>query len=65
MSIQIQEAQQIPMKINLSKTSSRDIMIKVPKVKKKNRFLKAERKRLLIMYKGRPKDYQQISQDKL
>ena len=43
--IQVQEVQRIPNKFNLKRTTPRHIIIKMPKVKDKERILKAAREK--------------------
>ena len=50
--IQVQEAQRVPNKLDSSKTTPRHIIIKMPKVKDKERILKAEREKQRVTYKG-------------
>ena len=52
--IQIQEAQRTPEKINPKSHTSRHIIIKLPKVKDKERILKRAREKQLVMYKETP-----------
>ena len=52
--IQVQEAQRIPNKLDLMRTTPRHIIIKMPKVKDKERVLKAARERQRVTYKGVP-----------
>ena len=49
--IQVQEAQRIPNKVDTKRSISRHIIIKIPKVKDKERILKAVRERQRITYK--------------
>ena len=42
---EVQEAQRIPKKLNLRKHTPRHIIIKLPKIKEKERILKAEREK--------------------
>ena len=49
---QIQEAQQVPYKINLRRNTLRHILIKLTKIKDKVKILKAARERKQITYKG-------------
>ena len=51
---QIQEAQRIPYKINPRRKTPRPILIKLPKIKDKEKILKAARKKQQITYKGTP-----------
>ena len=50
--IQVQEAQRVPNKRNSSISTPSHIIIKMPKVKDKERILKAARERQLVTYKG-------------
>ena len=52
--IQVQEAQRVPNKRNSNRPTPRHIIIKMPKVKDKERILKAARERKLVTYKGTP-----------
>ena len=63
--IQVQEAQRVPNKINAKRTTPRCIIIKLPKVKVKEKIIKASREKQIVTYKGVPIDYQLISQKKL
>ena len=49
--IQVQEAQRVPNKLDPKRTTPRHI-IKMPKVKGKERMLKAARKKQRVTYKG-------------
>ena len=51
---EVQEAQRIPKKLDLRKHSLRNIMIILPKVKDKERILKAAREKDIVTYKGVP-----------
>ena len=51
---QIQEVQRVPNKMNPKRPTPRHIIIKVTKVKDKDRILKAVRERELITYKRDP-----------
>ena len=51
---EVQEAQRIPKKLDLRKHSPRNIMIILPKVKDKERILKAAREKDIVTYKGVP-----------
>ena len=51
---QIQEAQKIPNKINPKRSTSRHIIIKMPKLKDKERIIKEERAKQLVIYKDAP-----------
>ena len=50
--IQVQEAQGIPKKLDPKRTTPRHIIIKMPKVKDKERILKAAREKQRVTYKG-------------
>ena len=50
--IQIQEAQRVPYKINPRRTIPRHILIKLTKMKDKEKILKAAREKKQITYKG-------------
>ena len=52
--IQFQEAQRIPNKIDTKRPTLRHIIIKMPKVKDKERILKTAREKKLVTYKGVP-----------
>ena len=52
--IQVQEAQRVPNKLGLKRTTPRHIRIKMSKVKDKERFLKAAREKQRVTYKGVP-----------
>ena len=52
--IQVWEAQRIPNKLDPKRTIRRHIIIKMPKVKDKERILKAARKKQVVTYKGAP-----------
>ena len=52
--IQVQEAQRVPNKMDPNRTTSRHIIIKMPKVKKINTILKAGREKQRVTYKGVP-----------
>ena len=52
--MQVQEAQRIPNKIDAKRPTPRHIIIKMPKVKDKERVLKAEREKKLVTYRGVP-----------
>ena len=52
--IQVQEAQRVPNKRNSNRPIQKCIIIKMPKIKDKERILKAARKRKLVTYKGTP-----------
>ena len=50
--IQVQEAQTIPNKLDPKRTTPRHIIIKMPKVKDKERILKVAREKQKVTYKG-------------
>ena len=52
--IQVQEAQRVPSKLDPKKTTPRHIIIKLPKVKDKERILKAAREKQRVTYRGVP-----------
>ena len=51
---QIQEAQRVPTKRNPKRPTPRHIIIKMSKVKDKERILKAAREKKLVTYRGVP-----------
>ena len=51
---QVQEVQRVPGRINPRRNTLRHIVIKLTKMKAKNKLLKATREKQLIMYKGTP-----------
>ena len=51
---QIQEAQRVPYKINPRRNTPRHILIKLTKMKDKEKILKAAREKKQITYKGTP-----------
>ena len=51
---QIQEAQRVPYKINPRRNTLRHILIKLTKIKDKEKILKADREKKQITYKGTP-----------
>ena len=51
---QIQEAQRVPYKINPKRNTQRHILIKLTKIKDKEKILKAAREKTQITYKGTP-----------
>ena len=51
---QAQEAQRVPKKMNLKRPMPRHIIIKMPKVKDKERILKAARVKQLVTYRRVP-----------
>ena len=52
---QVQEAQRVPNQLNPKRTTTRHIIIKMPKVKDKERILKATTEKQIVTYKGVPK----------
>ena len=50
--MQVQEAQRVPNKKDRNKPTPRHIEIKMPKVKDKERIVKATREKLLLTYRG-------------
>ena len=52
--MQVQEAQRIPNKMDAQKPTARHIIITMPKVKDKERILKAAREKQLVTYRGVP-----------
>ena len=54
MDVQIQEAQRVPNKMDTKRLTPRHIIIKMPKVKDKERILKAAREKKLVIYRGVP-----------
>ena len=52
--MQIQEAQRVPKKLDPRRSTPRHIIIKLPKIKDKERILKAEREKETVTYKGVP-----------
>ena len=61
---EVQEAQTVPKKLDPKKHTPRHIIITLPKMKDKERILKAAREKETVTYKGVPIDYQLISQKK-
>ena len=51
---QVQEAQRVPYRINLRRNRTRHILIKLSKIKYKEKILKAEREKQQITYKKTP-----------
>ena len=62
--VQVQEVQRVPSKLDPNNITPRHIIIKMPKVKDKERILKAEREKQRVNYKGVPiklsADFQKI-----
>ena len=50
--MEVQEAQRVPNKMGAKRPTLRHIRIKMPKVKDKERILKATRKKQLVTYRG-------------
>ena len=63
--MQVQEAQRVLNKMDANRTTARHIIIKMPKVKDKERILKATRKKAIVTYRGVPIGCQLISQKRL
>ena len=61
--MQVQEAQRISNKMNPNRPTTRHVIIKMPKVKEKERILRAARE-MQVPTKEFPYDYQLISQKK-
>ena len=51
---QVQEAQRVPYRINPRRNMQRHIVIKLEKIKRKEKLLKAAREKQQITYKGTP-----------
>ena len=51
---QVQEAQRVPNKMDAKRPTPRHIIIKMPKVKDKERILKAAREKETVTYEGVP-----------
>ena len=51
---EVQEAQRVPKKLDPKKHTPRHIIITLPKIKNKERFLKASRREERVTYKGVP-----------
>ena len=52
--MQVQDAQRVPNKMDAKRPTLRHIIIKMPKVKDKERILKAAREKHLITFRGVP-----------
>ena len=52
--IQVQEVQRVPNKMNPKMHKPKHVIVKMPKVKDKERILKEEREKQLVSYKGTP-----------
>ena len=61
---EVQEAQRVPKKLDPWKNTPRHIVITLPKIKDKERILKAEEERRPLPTKEFPLDYQLISEKK-
>ena len=53
--IQVQKAQRVPKKMDTKRTTPRHIIIKMPKIKDKERILKAARETQRVTCKGVPR----------
>ena len=51
---EVQEAQRVPKKLDPKRNTPRHIIIKLPKIKDKERILKAARGKETVIYKGMP-----------
>ena len=51
---EVQEAQRVPKKLDPKTNTTRHIIIKLPKIKDKERILKAAREQATVTYKGVP-----------
>ena len=51
---EVQEAQRVPKKLDSRRNIPRHIVIKFPRIKDKERFLKAAREKETVTYKGVP-----------
>ena len=49
---EVQEAQKVPKRLNPKRTTPRHIIIKLPKIKDKEKILKAAREKNTVTYKG-------------
>ena len=61
---EVQEAQRVPKKLDLRKHTPQHIIITLPKIKDKEKILKAAREKETVTTKECPLDYQLISQKK-
>ena len=52
--MQVQEAQRVPNKMDTNRPTPRHIVIKMPKIKDKERILKAAREKKIVTYRGVP-----------
>ena len=53
--MQVQEAQRVPSKIDAKRPTPRNIIIKMPKTKDKEKILKVTREKKVVTYRGVPK----------
>ena len=51
---EVQEAQRVPKKLDTKRNTPRHIIITLPKIKEKERILKAAREKETVIYKGVP-----------
>ena len=51
---EVQDAQRVPKKLDSKRNTPRHIIMKLPKIKDKERILKAARERETVTYKGFP-----------
>ena len=51
---EVQEAQRVPKKLEPKRNTPRHIIIKLPKIKDKEKFLRAAREKKTVTYKGVP-----------
>ena len=51
---EVQEAQRVPKKLDLKRNTPRHIIIKLSKIKDKERTFKAARRKVTVIYKGVP-----------
>ena len=61
---EVQEGQRVPKKLDPRRNTPRHIIITLPKMKEKERILKAARQNETVTYKGVPIDCRLISQKK-
>ena len=52
--MQVQEAERVPNKIDVKRLTPKHIIIKMPKVKNKERILKSAREKKLVTYREFP-----------
>ena len=52
--MQVQDAQRVPKKLDPKRNTPRHVIIKLPKIKDKERILKAARRKERVTYKGVP-----------